>query len=182
MMGYSVFLLFVTIAVCFFSTLQADRYLLPCYLGWAVLLGCYWADLWPCRKVLVLIVVFLWLGQSVVSHAELSAGFPSKQKNYEALRKTILFLEEEGIRGAYADYWKSYPLTFLSREKLIAAPYQSPDRYPRYTKFVDSLKRVAFVFEETDPQFPGIESFLSSQGWAVEKKQIDSVWVYIVNR
>ena len=44
-----------------------------------------------------------------------------------------------GVRGALADYWMSYKLTFLSGERVIVAPTNGVDRYPPYTEFVRSL-------------------------------------------
>ena len=48
-------------------------------------------------------------------------------------------LTQHGIRGAMADYWLSYKLTFLSGETVILAPSSGVDRYPPYTSFVRSL-------------------------------------------
>jgi len=48
-------------------------------------------------------------------------------------------LTRHGLRGAMADYWLSYKLTFLSGETLILAPSNGVDRYPPYTSFVRSL-------------------------------------------
>jgi hypothetical protein len=53
-------------------------------------------------------------------------------------RASIDCLRQSGSRGAFAGYWLSYKLTFLSDEQLIVAPTES-DRYPPYTAFVDSL-------------------------------------------
>ena len=48
-------------------------------------------------------------------------------------------LKRNGIRGAFADYWTAYKLTFLAGEEIIVAPTDGIDRYPRYTEFVRSL-------------------------------------------
>jgi hypothetical protein len=48
-------------------------------------------------------------------------------------------LRRSGARGAFADYWLSYKLTFLSGEQLIVAPENGFDRYPLYATFVRSL-------------------------------------------
>jgi hypothetical protein len=45
-------------------------------------------------------------------------------------------LDHAGVRAAYADYWLSYKLTFLTGERIIVAPINGVDRYPRYTTFV----------------------------------------------
>jgi hypothetical protein len=45
-------------------------------------------------------------------------------------------LEQSGVRAAYADYWLSYKLTFLTDERVIVAPTNGLDRYPPYTAIV----------------------------------------------
>jgi hypothetical protein len=42
-------------------------------------------------------------------------------------------LDRSGIRTAYADYWLSYKLTFLTGERVIVAPLDGVDRYAPYT-------------------------------------------------
>jgi hypothetical protein len=48
----------------------------------------------------------------------------------------ISCLDRSGIRAAYADYWLSYKLTFLTGERVIVAPVNGVDRYPPYTAIV----------------------------------------------
>ena len=45
-------------------------------------------------------------------------------------------LDRAGIRAAYADYWVSYKVTFLTGERVILAPNNGVDRYPPYTALV----------------------------------------------
>jgi hypothetical protein len=45
-------------------------------------------------------------------------------------------LEQSAVRAAYADYWLSYKLTFLTGERVIVAPTNGLDRYPPYTAIV----------------------------------------------
>jgi hypothetical protein len=45
-------------------------------------------------------------------------------------------LEQSGVRAAYADYWLSYKLTFLTGERVIVVPNNGVDRYPPYTALV----------------------------------------------
>jgi hypothetical protein len=47
-------------------------------------------------------------------------------------------LDRAGIRAAYADYWVSYKVTFLTGERVILAPNNGVDRYPPYTAAVRS--------------------------------------------
>ena len=42
-------------------------------------------------------------------------------------------LDRSGVRAAFADYWISYKLTFLTGERLVIAPDNGVDRYPPYT-------------------------------------------------
>jgi hypothetical protein len=45
----------------------------------------------------------------------------------------ISCLDQAGIRAAYADYWVSYKVTFLTGERIILSPSNGVDRYPPYT-------------------------------------------------
>ncbi len=45
-------------------------------------------------------------------------------------------LDRSGIRTAYAGYWLSYKLTFLTGERVIVAPVDGVDRYAPYTAAV----------------------------------------------
>jgi hypothetical protein len=45
----------------------------------------------------------------------------------------IRCLDRTGVTAAYADYWLSYKLTFLTGERIIVAPVSGVDRYPAYT-------------------------------------------------
>src|SRR5262249_34347217 len=47
-------------------------------------------------------------------------------------------LDREGARGAFGDYWLSYKITFLMRERVIVAPIRD-DRQPALTAHVRSL-------------------------------------------
>jgi hypothetical protein len=51
--------------------------------------------------------------------------------------RLIECLDERGITRAWADYWLSYKLTFLTGERIIVAPING-DRYPPYTSVVHS--------------------------------------------
>jgi hypothetical protein len=48
-------------------------------------------------------------------------------------RAIVECLNRSGIRTAYADYWFSYKLTFLTGERVIVAPVGGVDRYAPYT-------------------------------------------------
>jgi hypothetical protein len=54
-------------------------------------------------------------------------------------------LQQRGLTYGYADYWTAYPLTYLSKERIIVAPGMPffwrarTDRYPSYTHTVDGV-------------------------------------------
>ncbi len=71
---------------------------------------------------------------------------------------TLECFSRNGVKGALADYWLSYKLTFLSGEQVIVAPTNGVDRYPPYTAFVRSLELPAghsrasrFCYNEDPP-------------------------------
>jgi hypothetical protein len=60
-------------------------------------------------------------------------------------RTALRCARERGITHARADYWLSYKLTFLSGERLIVAPLNGLDRYPRYSSQVREAEPVAIL-------------------------------------
>jgi hypothetical protein len=56
----------------------------------------------------------------------------------DEVNAVIRCLETREIRAAFADYWLSYKITFLTNEQLIVAPSNGVDRYPPYTAAVRS--------------------------------------------
>lgn len=63
-----------------------------------------------------------------------------------AVPMIIESLREAGINRVRANYWIAYPINFLTGEEIIAAPYQSQDRYPPYSRKVAKAREVAYVF------------------------------------
>jgi Dolichyl-phosphate-mannose-protein mannosyltransferase len=70
----------------------------------------------------------------------------------------IAALDERGIRRGYADYWTAYPITYLSKERIVVAP-QLPlgwgpgvDRYPAYSRQVEAAGELSDVFLLIDRQ------------------------------
>jgi hypothetical protein len=60
------------------------------------------------------------------------------------------YLQQQGVRAGYADYWLSYTLDFLTNERLVLAPYNGVDRYPAYTEQVGRAPVRAFIFWHAD--------------------------------
>lgn len=60
------------------------------------------------------------------------------------------FLRVRGIEAGVADYWVSYRLTFLLRERAIIVPdHPELDRYAPYRRVVGAAHRVAYVYDPT---------------------------------
>src|SRR3989338_2024375 len=108
-------------------------------------------------------------------------SIPRNMKEKKAHSLLLQFLNEQGIRGGYANYWLSYQLTFESQEKIILAPYQSEDRYPPYTRYVNQLDKAAYLFR--DNQAPEeFETGLKQKNVSYEKFRLDPFWVFVVDR
>lgn len=74
----------------------------------------------------------------------------------------IRFLDAQGETRGYSNYWVSYPLAFLSDERLIFTPrlpyhpdfrYTArDDRYPPYAEQVERSQRIAYITTAGVPQ------------------------------
>lgn len=62
-------------------------------------------------------------------------------------RELIACLELAGVRAAFADYWISYKLTFLTDERIIVAPNNGVDRYPKYTAYVQAQANAPTILD-----------------------------------
>ena len=88
---------------------------------------------------------------------------PVAQVDHRYMPELIDFLQAESELAGYSNYWVSYPLAFLSEERLIftpALPYHldfrhsdRDDRYAPYRRVVDGSPSIAYIttnFEELD--------------------------------
>jgi hypothetical protein len=96
-------------------------------------------------------------------------------------RNLFKFLEEHGIRHAYAHYWLSYRMTFESQEKFICAePYN--ERFPgREVKFIDQVQaasNVAYIHHLTMRLPDDFEDNLKAIGGSYSKKEGEHFAVY----
>jgi 4-amino-4-deoxy-L-arabinose transferase-like glycosyltransferase len=83
-------------------------------------------------------------------------------------RELIQFLEENDTNRGYSNYWVSYPLAFLSAERIIfvpALPYHEDfrytdrdNRYEPYIQLVDQANRIAYI----TTNHPGLDEHLES--------------------
>ncbi len=106
--------------------------------------------------LVIMLAVFIWGYYGVINWQY----YQSLPKVCSA-QQVVDFLESEQIKGGQAYYQNAYKLTFLSREKLIIAPYRSRDRYESYTHYVATLPRQTYILEagsETEQFLSEVES------------------------
>jgi hypothetical protein len=115
-----------------FIDAQSYRYLMPVFAVLPVVLACGVDALarwhWTAGAVA--------LGLLLVMFGVQEAAWYSRLRPDRDPVAAIACLDARGARAAYADYWVSYKVTFLSGERIIVAPTTGVDRYPRYTEFV----------------------------------------------
>jgi hypothetical protein len=134
----------------------SSRYLLPCLTSLPVLAGGWLVRLWRRGKLarlaaaaLALLLVGYPGVQTVLWHV--GSGYLTADlrlpRSRDSLHEVFRELRRQGIRGGYGWYWIAYEANFLSGEEIVIAPSDGWDRYPAYTRFVDSLRRPAYLFE-----------------------------------
>jgi hypothetical protein len=125
----------VFIASGSFHDSQSYRYVIPVYAGLAVVFAVGAEEIggWNAFAGVAALAVLLVMG--AVEQATWYSRLPPETRSGPIME----CLTQHGLRGAMADYWLSYKLTFLSGETLILAPSNGVDRYPPYTSFVRSL-------------------------------------------
>jgi hypothetical protein len=114
---------------------QSYRYLIPLFAALPVVLALGIEQIGQWNRLAagsaLALMVLMFAAQEVAWYRRLAP---------DARSQTALeCLTRNGVRGAFADYWMSYKLTFLSHERIIVAPTTGVDRYPPYTEFVRSL-------------------------------------------
>jgi hypothetical protein len=141
----------------------SNRYLLPWLTSLGPLGGLALSRLarrgrpaaWGAGRTLACLLLLLLVGVPAAQSAlwELDQGvvdpdlLPRRLSN--PLGDALAYLRGHGFSGAYGGYWIAYKLTFESREQVIVAPYKDWDRYPPYSRYVDSLPIDAYLW---DPQ------------------------------
>jgi hypothetical protein len=94
-------------------------------------------------------------------------------------------LQKRGIRFAEADYWVSYRLTFLFRERLIVVPTNlAEDRHTAYRQDFDAAPAFAYVFDpgRSRENLADAERTLTSTYRNVEKTSAGGLTVLLVAR
>jgi Dolichyl-phosphate-mannose-protein mannosyltransferase len=57
----------------------------------------------------------------------------------------IHVLDRAGVTRGWADYWVAFRITFLTHERIVIAPNESP-RFPAYNSLVEASDRIARIF------------------------------------
>ena len=117
-----------------FIDAQSYRYLMPLHAALPVV---YAVGIEAVSRVSRIAGVALLTALVAVFALQQADWYRRLQPDREA-RAIIDCLDAAGARAAYADYWLSYKLTFLTGERIIVAPVNGVDRYPRYTAFVEA--------------------------------------------
>jgi hypothetical protein len=127
------FLVFITPLIFLLSgafiDAQSYRYLMPAYGALAVVfaLGIWRIFRWSrvAGAIALAMALTLFALQQRAWYRELTPDTQSAA--------IINCLDRSGIRAAFADYWISYKLTFLTGERIVIAPDKGVDRYPPYS-------------------------------------------------
>lgn len=124
----------------------AYRYLIPVISWLPFFLASFSIFLWRRSKTAGILLVFLIIGGH---SARLISNFPlPRATTSEPLIPNIIkALKEEKITRAFVNYWLAYPITFITGEEILAAPYHSHDRYPPYTREINNSAGFAYIFK-----------------------------------
>ncbi len=96
----------------------------------------------------------------------------------EPLEDVVAYLRAEGVRGAYGPYWVAYEATFLSGERTLVVPLLEWDRYPEYTRRVQAMRNVAYIFSGTDSETH--RRFLEQMGRSGKRYKVRRFDKYLV--
>lgn len=179
-----------------FSIDSTGRYFLPLYLVASILTGGLAARLSVKRQVIgVGIVAFglLFNAAGVYRAAAEPDGLTTQfaaitRFNNDHDAALMAFLQENGLRYGYSNYWVTFRLAFLSGETLIYSPrlpYKdnlsytvNDNRYPAYDAAVSAAARPAFI-TTLNPVLDGeLESYFSANGVSYREAQIGPYHVY----
>ncbi|HSM23534.1 MAG TPA: hypothetical protein VK856_01560, partial [Anaerolineaceae bacterium] len=75
------------------------------------------------------------------------------QVNQSKMNELIEFLSKENELYGYSNYWVSYPLAFLSNEKIIAIPQLPYHPDLRYTSRDNRIEKYNEIVEKGDTSF-----------------------------
>jgi len=179
---FAFILIFFVLMICLFSNLMAARYLIPIYFSSSLIFALTLERIKRWKRTVSWLLLSLLLANHAYANFNYIRILPDWYNIQRGHKSIIGLLESKGIRGGYAHYVTSYVLTFQSQERITVAPYRSPDRYPAYTKYVDQLERVAYVFEETDSFAESFQNILDHHKISYEKLWVEAFSVFLIDR
>jgi hypothetical protein len=113
---------------------------------------------------------------------------PVAQVDQRDLPQVIEFLTAHGETRCYSNYWVTFPVAFLSSERIICAarlPYHldfrytsRDDRYPPYTQAVADADHVAYVTTRHPPLDERLRSGLAGLGVTFSETQIGDFHIF----
>jgi hypothetical protein len=163
----------------------SDHYLLPAMSSLPLLAAAFLARIhrraprasWALAALLLLfplVQVTRWYQ----ARAELGPGLHLRH-HPDFIKQILAYLDRQGIRAAYGDYWTAYHATLLSRERIIVAPLADWDRYPPYTRAAAAAPTEAYIFNTPQQAaalgFPGV---LAAAGRRYTTASFDHFVVY----
>ena len=133
---FPVFHLFPFIAAAMFLAggsyidAQSYRYLMPIYAALPVIYAVGVDEVWRTSRIagsaLLMLTLMIFAAQEIDCYVRLE---PDRQT-----QQAIACLDAAGVTAARAPYWRSYPITFLTDERIIVSPTDGIDRYPPYSE------------------------------------------------
>jgi len=179
---YPIVLTVVVLVICILSSLWSDRYLLPIYFAMSLMLSLGLVVIWKRSRFMSIALLLFLLASNGYSNYHRIQSIEFNSLKREGFNKTLEYLREENIQGGYGNYGTCYVMTFLAKEELIFAPYQSPDRYPPYVEYVDGLDRVAYLHKKDDATYFHFKRIIEKKEIPHKKKWINPFWIYIIDR
>lgn len=163
------------------------RYLLPIISALPILFA---YGLWRLRQwarpvfyvlLAIVLVAQVW-GNVLLAKAWNNPAFVAGPLELPDTRPLIRFLEEHGIRHAYAHYWLSYRLTYETQETLIVSePFNErfPGKPVKFLDIVSAAEKVAYITHPTlGIKADDFETLLRGIGGAWQKTNINCFTVF----
>jgi len=188
----------VGFVVTSFGADPSGRYFLPLWMPMALFAGSLVADLrartdrrWLGGLVVVLLAFHLWgiIDSASRNPPGITTQFdPVARIDAGSYEELAAFLEMQGERAGYTNYWVAYPLAFLSEERLVFVPrlpYHEDfrytardDRYAPYDVLVGGSTRVAYITTNHPALDAVLRSGLSAQGVTFSETDVGGFHIF----
>ena len=144
------FLLFFTNIIAFLGIDQVneslDRYLTTTWHAGSIIIAIVWSGLQKKYRLLLGIFIAVWLVQAGFNLQYASSSWSAQWFPPGSIEELEHILTEKKVTRGYADAWLSFPIDYLTEERLIVAPYSYYDRYPSYKTHVAQSRDYAVIF------------------------------------